>query len=155
MSQAVAGMVETSNNLAVVSFQEAGPEQVIVWVSSRGSVAPILEALVDQVQAIGALAGFEAQTLDGYPGWKPNPKSPLLARAQQVYRRSFGVEPKVTAIHAGLECGLIGNIYPDMDMISIGPQIEAPHSPDERVQISTVQRFWSYLCGLLAELAKD
>jgi dipeptidase D len=153
MSLAVPGMVETSNNVAVVTQDEEPKGTVTVWTSSRSSVAPILDALVSQIRSVGELAGCEVETADGYPGWKPNAKSPVLGVAQQVYQQTFGKAPQVTAIHAGLECGLIGEIYPEMDMISIGPQIEAPHSPDERVQISSVQRFWSYLGGLLAALA--
>jgi dipeptidase D len=126
---------------------------VTLWTSSRSSVASILQSILEQVRAAGELAGFKVDTADGYPGWKPNPKSPILGIAKQVYQKTFKKEPHVTAIHAGLECGLIGEIYPQMDMISVGPQIEAPHSPDERVQISTVANFWKYLRALLAALA--
>ena len=153
MSQAVPGMVETSNNLAVATLGEGEKGTVTLWTSSRSSVASILQSILEQVRAAGELAGFKVDTADGYPGWKPNPKSPILGVAKQVYQKTFKKEPKVTAIHAGLECGLIGEIYPQMDMISVGPQIEAPHSPDERVQISTVANFWKYLRALLAALA--
>jgi dipeptidase D len=153
MSQAVPGMVETSNNLAVATLAEGEKGMVTLWTSSRSSVASILQSILEQVRAAGELAGFKVDTADGYPGWKPNPKSPILGIAKQVYQKTFKKEPHVTAIHAGLECGLIGEIYPQMDMISVGPQIEAPHSPDERVQISTVANFWKYLRALLAALA--
>ncbi|HEX9636997.1 MAG TPA: aminoacyl-histidine dipeptidase [Acidobacteriota bacterium] len=153
MSQAVPGMVETSNNLAVVTQDEGKSGTLTVWTSSRSSVAPILESLTAQIRAAGELAEFEAQVGDHYPGWKPNPKSPILGVAKKVYKELFKKEPTVTAIHAGLECGLIGEIYPEMDMVSMGPQIEAPHSPDERVRISSVQNFWTYLGGVLAALA--
>jgi dipeptidase D len=152
MSQAVPGLVETSNNVAVATLEEGEKGTVTVWTSSRSSVAPILKAVLGQVRAAGELAGFQVETQDGYPGWKPNPKSPMLGIAKRVYKEKFGKEPKVTAIHAGLECGLIGEIYPDMDMISFGPQIEGPHSPEERVQIGSVANFWNFLKAMLIAL---
>jgi dipeptidase D len=153
MSQAVPGLVETSNNVAVVTLEEGKPGTLTVWTSSRSSVAPILKAVLGQVAAAGELAGFEVDTQDGYPGWKPNPKSPLLGVAKRVYREAFDKDASVTAIHAGLECGLIGEIYPEMDMISFGPLIEGPHSPEERVHVESVAKFWVYLKAVLAALA--
>ncbi len=153
MSQAVPGLVETSNNVAVVTLEEGEKGMLTVWTSSRSSVAPILESVLCQVRAAGELAGFDVEKADGYPGWKPNAKSPLLGVAKRVYWETFGKDAHVAAIHAGLECGLIGEIYPGMDMISFGPQIEGPHSPDERVQIPSVDRFWKYLRQMLAALA--
>jgi dipeptidase D len=150
MSRAVPGLVETSNNLAVVKT-----EDTIVWVqtSSRSSVMPSLRATLDQVAAVFRLAGAVVETHDGYPGWKPNPASPVLGTTKDVFVKLFGREPHVRAIHAGLECGLIGEKFPGMDMVSMGPQIESPHSPDERVQISTVDRFYTLLKATLKELA--
>ncbi|MBI1849552.1 MAG: aminoacyl-histidine dipeptidase [Planctomycetes bacterium] len=153
MSQAVPGLVETSNNVAVVTLDEGKPGTLTVWTSSRSSVAPILKSVLGQVRAAGELAGFEVDTQDGYPGWKPNPKSPMLGIAQRVYLATFGKDPHVTAIHAGLECGLIGETYPEMDMISFGPLIEGPHSPEERVHIESVAKFWTFLKAVLAVLA--
>ncbi len=150
MSRAVPGLVETSNNLAVVTTEG---NAVSVVTSSRSSVMPSLAATTEQVGAAFRLGGAEVEHLEGYPGWKPNPNSIVLNRALAVYEREFGDKPAVKAIHAGLECGLIGEKYPGMDMVSMGPQIESPHSPDERVQISTVGRFYRLLSETLKELA--
>ena len=150
MSRAVPGLVETSNNLAVVTTEG---NAVNVVTSSRSSVMPSLAATTEQVGAAFRLGGAEVEHLEGYPGWKPNPNSIVLNRALAVYEREFGAKPAVKAIHAGLECGLIGEKYPGMDMVSMGPQIESPHSPDERVQISTVGRFYRLLAETLKELA--
>ncbi|MCX7895068.1 MAG: M20/M25/M40 family metallo-hydrolase, partial [Thermoanaerobaculum sp.] len=150
MSRAVPGLVETSNNLAVVTTQGT---EVKVITSSRSSVMPSLRATLQQVEAVFRLAGARVEVHDGYPGWKPNPNSPVLRLAKEVFQREFGREPEVKAIHAGLECGLIGEKFPGMDMLSLGPQIESPHSPDERVQIPTVGKFYRLLKAILAEMA--
>jgi len=142
MSPALPGLVETSNNLATVTT-DGGTTKVVT--SSRSSVAPTQTALLASIRAIGRLAGAEIETHDGYPGWKPNMASPVLAVVREVYREVWKGEPKVTAIHAGLECGLLGEKVPGIDMVSFGPQIEGAHSPDERVQISSVDRFWRAL----------
>jgi dipeptidase D len=150
MSRAVPGLVETSHNLAVATTHG---DEVTVTTSGRSSVMPSLRALMGQVSAAFRLAGGEVEVGGGYPGWAPNPDSPVLKTTMKVYEREFGKKPAVKAIHAGLECGLIGEKFPGMDMVSIGPQIESPHSPDERVQISTVDRFYRLLKATLAELA--
>jgi dipeptidase D len=150
MSRAVPGLVETSNNLAVLVTEADG---VRVTTSGRSSVMPSLEGVTEQVAAVFRRAGAKVETHDGYPGWKPNPASPVLKTTLAVYQREFGAKPAVKAIHAGLECGLIGEKFPDMDMVSLGPQIESPHSPDERVKIPTVASFYRLLKALLAELA--
>jgi len=150
MSRAVPGLVETSNNLAVVATEG---NSVKVVTSSRSSVMPSLKATTEQVGAAFRLGGAQVEHHDGYPGWKPNPNSQVLNVALKVFEREFGKKPAVKAIHAGLECGLIGERYPGMDMVSMGPQIESPHSPDERVQISTVGRFYTLLKATLKELA--
>ena len=150
MSRAVPGLVETSHNLAVVVTEG---EQVKVTTSGRSSVMPTLQALMRQVEIIFLLGGASPHVGGGYPGWKPNPDSPVLKTATRVFEREFGGTPHIRAIHAGLECGLIGEKFPGMDMVSMGPQIESPHSPDERVQISTVERFYRLLKATLAELA--
>lgn len=150
MSRAVPGLVETSNNLAVVTTEG---NTVKVTTSSRSSVMPSLKATTEQIGAAFRLGGAEVEQHDGYPGWKPNPSSAVLNTALKVFEREFKKKPAVKAIHAGLECGLIGEKYPGMDMVSMGPQIESPHSPDERVQISTVDRFYTFLKATLAELA--
>ncbi len=150
MSRAVPGLVETSHNLAVV---EDNGDHFSLTTSGRSSVMPALRGLMDEVRAVFRLAGAEVEVGGGYPGWKPNPDSPVLKTAMGVYAKTLGIEPEVKAIHAGLECGLIGEKFPGMDMVSMGPQIESPHSPDERVQISTVDRFYTVLKATLAELA--
>ena len=104
-------------------------------------------------RAYTELAGAEVETLEGYPGWRPNLAGPLLAAVKAVYLRVMGREAHVGAIHAGLECGIIGEKTPGMDMVSIGPQIEFPHSPDERVHVASVGRFYTLLTELLADLA--
>ena len=150
MSRAVPGLVETSNNLAVVTTEG---DELRLTISSRSSVAPSLKAVSEQVAAVFRRAGGEVESHDGYPGWAPNPKSPILQVALAVYEREFGAKPAVKAIHAGLECGLIGERFPGMDMVSMGPQIESPHSPDERVKIPTVATFYRLLKAVLAEIA--
>ena len=151
MSRAVAGLVETSNNLAVVATEG---NDVHVTTSTRSSVMPSLKAVLLQVEAVLNLAGAEeVHVADGYPAWTPNPDSKILKTAVEVFEKQFSATPVVKAIHAGLECGLIGEKFPGMDMVSMGPQIESPHSPDERVQVSTVARFYTFLKATLAALA--
>jgi dipeptidase D len=152
MSRAVPGLVETSNNLAVVTTEG---KEVKVVTSSRSSVMPALKATLQQVEAVFRLAGASVQVHDGYPGWRPNPESQVLKTSVAVFQREFGSSPAIKAIHAGLECGLIGEKLPGIDMVSMGPQIESPHSPDERVKISTVADFYRLLKAVLAELARQ
>jgi dipeptidase D len=150
MSQELPGLVETSNNLATVSAENG---RIKIILSSRSSVGPIQEALLASIRAVGSLAGSDIQTHDGYPGWKPNMSSPVLGVVREVYRELWDGEPNVTAIHAGLECGLLGEKVPGIDMISFGPQIEGAHSPEERIQISSVGRFWEALKKTLDRLS--
>jgi dipeptidase D len=150
MSRAVAGLVETSNNLAVVASEG---EEIRVTTSGRSSVMSSLRSVNEQVAAVFRLADAEVETHDGYPGWKPNPASAILQTTQAVYEREFGHPPEVKAIHAGLECGLISEKLPGIDMVSLGPQIESPHSPDERVKIPSVASFYKLLKSVLAEVA--
>jgi dipeptidase D len=150
MSNDIPGLVETSTNLAAVKC-EGGEVQVLT--SSRSSVASGMEWIRAKIEAVAALGGATAHHHDGYPGWKPNLDSRLLSVVTSVHVRVLGIEPHVEAIHAGLECGLIGEMVPGMDMISFGPQIEFPHSPSERVKIATVGRFYELLTETLRELA--
>lgn len=150
MSPAIPGLVETSSNLAVVAESE-GRIQLVT--SSRSSVMPTLRQVVASISAAGRLAGATLETHDGYPGWKPNMSSRVLGVVREVYRKQWGHEPKVTAIHAGLECGLLGDKRKGLDMISFGPQIEGAHSPDERVHIPSVGRFFEALQSVLRELS--
>ena len=150
MSRAIPGLVETSSNLAVV---ETTDSTVRIVTSSRSSVAPSLAAVLAQIRAQATLAGADAELTNAYPGWKPDLSSPVLGVVRRVYGQVFGREPQVTAIHAGLECGLIGEKVPGIDMVSFGPQLEGVHSPDERVNVPSVGRFYDALRRVLAELA--
>jgi dipeptidase D len=150
MSNDIPGLVETSTNLAAVKSSE-GAIQVLM--SSRSSVASALDWIRERIEAVGALVGAEVDHHDGYPGWKPDLDSQLLEIVRGVHARVLGFEAEVEAIHAGLECGLIGEMVPGMDMISIGPQIEYPHSPNERVKVDSVERFYDLLTETLKELA--
>jgi dipeptidase D len=150
MSYDIPGLVETSTNLATAHVNDGKLE---ICMSTRSSVASALEALRGKVRAAAELAGAAADEHAGYPGWEPDMESELLRVVRALHERELGVDPKVEAVHAGLECGLIGEMIPGMDMISFGPQIEFPHSPDERVKIDSVGRFWKLLTATLAELA--
>ena len=149
MSQDIAGLVETSSNLASI---KQGEGCIKVMTSQRSS---ILSSRVDMSQMVGAafeLGGATVETGDGYPGWKPNPSSEILRVAVESYKRLFGTEPKVKAIHAGLECGLFLEKYPSLDMVSFGPTLRGVHSPDERMLIPTVDKFWRHLLDVLAHV---
>jgi dipeptidase D len=150
MSADIAGLVETSTNVATV---QTGQESVVIGTSQRSSISTALDTLVSMVGVIGSMAGARVEHTDGYPGWKPNVNSAALKTTKETYRQMFGAEPAVKAIHAGLECGIIGERFPGMDMVSFGPTIEGAHSPAERVEIATVQKFWNLLTGVLKNLA--
>jgi dipeptidase D len=149
MSPDIPGLVETSTNLAVAARRNG---ELDILLSSRSSVASALRALRRRIRSAGSLAGAEAEEEDAYPGWEPDVGSRLLGVVKEVYAEHLG-EPEVGAVHAGLECGIIGEKYDGMDMVSFGPQIEFPHSPDERVQIDSVQSFYVVLRALLERLA--
>lgn len=151
MSYDIAGLVETSNNLATLA---TGADEAVIGLSTRSSIGSALKALRDQIRTVADLAGAVVEENDPYPGWKPNLASRLLAVVKAVHLREFGKEPQLKAIHAGLECGIIGEKFPGMDMVSFGPWIEHPHSPDERVNIPSVESFWKLLRAVLAELAE-
>ncbi|MCK4546565.1 MAG: aminoacyl-histidine dipeptidase [Candidatus Eisenbacteria sp.] len=150
MSYEIAGLVETSTNLAMVHLE---PRTLVVGMSTRSSVSSALEALRNRIDAVVALAGGKVEKNKPYPGWQPNLGSGLLKVAKEVHRREFGEAAKVEACHAGLECGIIGEKFGGMDMLSFGPTIQNPHSPDERVNAPSVESFWKFLVALLAELA--
>ncbi len=150
MSMDLPGLVETSSNVAMIHEHDG---RIVIGTSQRSSVGSALAALRARVKAIGELAGAAVEQPPGYPGWQPNPASPLLALVQGIYADRTGHAAEVRAIHAGLECGLIGERVPGVDMVSLGPQIEHAHSPDERVQIPSVGRFYDLLCATLKKLA--
>jgi dipeptidase D len=151
MSNDIEGLVETSTNLAAVKTEG---RVLHVLMSSRSSSATALRWLRRKIRAIAFLAGAEVDEHDGYPGWMPDLDSRLLKVMKGVHTRVMGYDPHVEAVHAGLECGIIGEMMPGMDMISFGPQIEFPHSPAERVKVDTVGRFYDLLTETLEELAK-
>ncbi len=149
MSRDVPGLVETSNNVAVVKTEA---DRIDITTSTRSSVMPALRAAVLQVRRGFEMAGAAAEEFGGYPGWTPNPDSRLLLTGREVFETIFAKEPDVKAIHAGLECGIIGEKFPGMDMISFGPEIRSPHAPGEKVQISSVAKSWKLLKNYLAAL---
>ena len=115
---------------------------------------PTPQALAEEMGGIVELAGGNASFDNGYPGWNPNMNSPILKTMREVYEHEYKKKPAIMAIHAGLECGILGGSYPKMDMISFGPTIMSPHSPDERVKIDTVGKFWEFLCKILENSPK-
>ena len=145
-SQDIENFVETSTNLASVKFND---RKILITTSQRSSVASALDDICNMVAANFKSVGANTRHTDGYPGWNPNPNSEILEIAKESYVHLFKKEPKVLAIHAGLECGLIGEKYPEMDMISFGPTIKGAHSPDERILIDTATMFWDYLIDIL------
>ncbi|MGC9363080.1 MAG: aminoacyl-histidine dipeptidase [Fidelibacterota bacterium] len=150
MSHAIPDLVETSTSLAIVQTDE---KNVTVLTSQRSSVETAKIDIADQVKATGLLAGGEVHQGGGYPGWKPNMESKILEMMKSAYKDLYGKTPEVKAIHAGLECGIIGETVPGIDMISFGPTIKNPHSPDEVVEIETVERFWGLLVETLKRIA--
>lgn len=150
MSARVPGVVETSNNLGMVDLSPAGGRCNFMVRSLVDSAA---EALAGEIVSLWALTGTSAEMSGAYPGWTPDPESPLLARCRAVYRQVCGADSRVQVIHAGLECGLIGARYPGMDMVSFGPTIRGAHAPGEAVEIDSVGRTWRLLAAILESLA--
>jgi dipeptidase D len=146
MSAEMAGLVETSNNLARVHSDGCA---VSVECLLRSASEEGMRELADLVAGVAERAGTTAVFEQGYPGWRPNPNSPILKCVIEVYRRRFGKTPEIRAVHAGLECGIIGAASPQLDMISFGPTIRHPHSPDEKVEIASVLKFWEFLAATL------
>ncbi|MDE7305435.1 MAG: M20/M25/M40 family metallo-hydrolase, partial [Alistipes sp.] len=145
----VPGLVETSTNLASVKFEQG---RIVVTSSQRSSVESAKTYVMQMVESVFALAGADVTHSDGYPGWAPDPNSRLLEVTASAYRRLFDAQPKVRAIHAGLECGLFLEKYPDLEMVSFGPTLRGVHSPDERLEIATVPKFWELLKEVLRTL---
>jgi dipeptidase D len=153
MSQTISGLVETSTNLASVKFADIN--RIIVTTSQRSSVDSARESIAEMVESVFLLADAEVEHSEGYPGWTPDTNSRILNITVNSYRNLFGADPKVRAIHAGLECGLFLKKYPYLDMISFGPSIKGAHSPDERLNIESVNRFWRLLLDVLKSLPVD
>lgn len=149
MSADIEGLVETSTNLAVVTTKGKTVEVIL---SQRSSVESEKKEISNAVAATFRLAKADVKQGDGYPGWKPDIHSPVLAVMKNVFQNMYNCQPEVKAIHAGLECGIIKERFPEMDMISFGPTITGAHSPDEQVQISTVEKFWNLLTSALKNI---
>lgn len=148
MATEIPGLVETSNNLATIKINNDALE---ILSSQRSSLLSRLDVITNQIHAVAHLSGGTAHRGEGYPPWEANWDSPLLKQCKEVYQRKFGKEPVVEVIHAGLECGIIGDRNPGMDMISFGPTIKNPHSPDERLKISDIDKIWDFLQELFRE----
>jgi dipeptidase D len=146
MSDNIEGFVETSNNLAIIEMKNG---VLHVTSSQRSSVMSRLDELSRRIEAVARLAGAQVEHIDGYPGWKPNMDSDLLKKSVETYEKLFSQKPEVKIIHAGLECGIIGERCADMDMISLGPTIKNAHAPNEMLYIPSVTRVWNFLIELL------
>ena len=149
MSASIPDLVETSNNLARVTVREG---EINIHCLTRSSVDTAKTDLANALKSTLELGGFKVKLSGEYPGWKPNPESEILRVLTSRYSNLFGEEPKVVACHAGLECGILGQHYPDLDMISFGPTIKGAHSPDERAEILSVQKFWKFLLDILRHI---
>ncbi len=149
MSQTIDDLVETSTNLASVKFKD---DKIIIGTSQRSSVDTALADVAAMVRSVFELADAKVTHSDGYPGWTPKLDSEILKATKASYKRLFDKEPEVLAIHAGLECGLFLTKYPYLDMISFGPTIKGAHSPDERMHIPSVQKFWDLLVDVLENI---
>jgi len=152
-SEDMEDLVETSTNLAAVKF--SGNRKIKIITSQRSSVDSEKNEIAKAVREVFAKAGAETLSSDGYPGWKPDINSEILDITRRSYHRLFGIEPQVRAIHAGLECGLIYEKYRDIDLISIGPTIRGAHTPDERLDIESVDRFWKLLIDVLSNIPEE
>ncbi len=150
MSQDIQGLVETSTNLATINLVDG---KVRIGTSQRSSVDSAKEYIANSVSAVFNLTNADVKAGDGYPGWKPNMDSELLKVSKKVFKEMFGKEAEIKAIHAGLECGILEGKNPGMDMISFGPTIQNAHSPDEKVNVETVSKFYDLLKGILKEFA--
>ncbi len=151
MSDSMPGLVETSTNLAILRM-DPKKKSISAACLMRSSVDTAKEELATRIRALFTLAGASVDFSGAYPGWKPNMDSPILKTMRQVYQSKFGKKPLTRAIHAGLECGILGGKYPHWDMISFGPTIRFPHSPDEKVNIASVQKFWDFLLETLKNI---
>lgn len=139
MSHDIPDLVETSTNLATVAIKK---DKALICMSSRSAIKTALQDMRDRIHAIATLAGAKVTEERPYPGWKPNPESKILAHSKKVFKEMYNQEPKVEAVHAGLECGIIGEKFPGIDMISVGPTIKYPHSPEEQIEVNTVDKFY-------------
>jgi dipeptidase D len=151
MSESVKGIVETSTNLAIVKSENG---KIVLASLQRSLIDDDKDKLGETIRKVFEGAGAKAESSGSYPGWKPNPDSAILKEMKEVYNKRFGRVPEVKVIHAGLECGILGATYTNWDMISFGPTIRNPHSPDEKVNIATVDLFWEFLIETLKHAPK-
>ena len=149
MSPAIDDLVETSNNIAKINVKEG---TITIECLTRSSVASSKNDLANTLQSVFELAGFTVAFSGAYPGWAPNMESPILKVLDSLYEKLNGQKANVAACHAGLECGILGQNYPDMDMISFGPTIKGAHSPDERASISSAQKYWEFVIEILKNI---
>ncbi len=152
MSASISDLVETSNNIAKVTI---GKGEITIECLTRSSVESSKTDLMNKLRATFELVGCEVTTSGDYPGWAPNMDSPILKVMDALYQELYGEKAHVAACHAGLECGILGQNYPDMDMISFGPTILGAHSPDERASISSVQKYWKFVKEILKNIPKN
>ncbi len=150
MNPTIPGLVETSTNLATVNMSST---DLKIGTSQRSSIENAKKNIGRAVQSVFNLVEAKVLVTDGYPGWQPNIDSNILKLAKSVFIELFNKEPEIKAVHAGLECGILGDKFPGLDMISFGPTIEGAHSPDERVKIDDVNKFYKLLKAILSELA--
>jgi dipeptidase D len=151
-SDVIKGVVETSLNIGIVNISASSAE---INCLIRSLIDSGKEYVVGMLSSLGELAGARTKASGSYPGWKPDPNSAILAKTREIYQQLFNKEPNIQVIHAGLECGLFKKPYPELDMVSIGPTITGPHSPDERVHIASVALYWQLLTQLLISLPKQ
>ena len=149
MSPTIEGLVETSNNLAKIKVEEG---EIEILCLTRSSLKSGKQDLSNQMRAIGYLGDLDVNFSGDYPGWTPNPESDILEITKGIYKKQNPDEPHVAACHAGLECGILSQHLPHVDMVSIGPTILGAHSPDERVNIRSVEKFWELLKGVLKNI---
>jgi dipeptidase D len=149
-SKVMADLVETSTNLASVKF--GASNTIVITTSQRSSDNSAIQSIANKVRSTFKLAGAKVEHSEGYPGWNPDPSSAILAITVESYKRLFGTDAKVKAIHAGLECGLFLEKYPHLDMISFGPTILDAHAPTERINIETTEKFWKLLLDVLKQI---
>ena len=149
MSEQVEGLVETSTSLSLVGIDT---ETAKIEFLTRSSVESAKGGVTNQIEAAFASTGAAANHSGSYPGWEPNSESKTLGLMKDIYQEMFGKEAHVSAVHAGLECGIIGSHYPGLDMVSLGPTIKNPHSPDEKCHIESVEKYWRYLGEILKRI---
>ena len=149
MSPDVEDLVEASNNIARVELKNGGLKILNL---TRSSVESTKMAVAEQLKSVFELAGMQVEFSGSYPGWKPKPGAEIIKIMTEIYEKDFGAKPHVVACHAGLECGIIGANYPKMEMVSFGPTIRGAHSPDERANIPSAQKFWKYLQEILKNI---